>query len=157
MADTTTLQAIYDGLAQLCIEVGLRESVQILTPKDTPSTAMERSFSVMFPRTREREADNRGNPTNAIYMKGRVEIVLAHMANPKDQKITQRKAFEDEQNVLLKLMAAHGEPLCSVDIYDIQEIVRVMDPKHEWFFTTLKVNIAWWFDLSQEPVVENAR
>lgn len=157
MADTTTLQAIYDGISTLCVGVGLRESVQILTPKNTPSTSMDRSFSVMFPSTRERESDNRGNPDGWVYMKGRVEIVLAHMANPKDQRITQRKAFEDEQNVLLTLMAEHGEPLCSVDIYDVQEITRVMDPKNEWFFTTLKVNIAWWFDLAQERVVENAR
>ena len=157
MADTTTLQAIYDGISDLCVETGLRVSPQILTPKKAPSTALDRSFSVLFPKTREREADNRGNPANAVYMKGRVEIVITHMVNPKDHTITQRKAFEDEQNVLLKLMAAHGEPLCSVDIYDVQEITREMAPKEEWFFTTMKINIAWWFDLAQVPVVENAR
>lgn len=153
----STLQVVYDGITDIVRGVGLRKSPHILTPKESPGTTLDRSYSVHMPRSTEKPLETRAGPSGSMTWLHRVQIALVHQINPKDHEITQRKAFEDEQNIILHMMADLAGPMCPVEIDGIPEIKREVDAKAEWWYTTMTWDIRFEFDLSQDVVVEDAR
>lgn len=125
----------------------LHLSDQILDPKESPQTRLDRIFSLeMQSLNSGKYRDDRGG---RLRMGNEAVVRIAHRLNPKSQVATQRQAYSDEQDVIVRLMTTTRRPLCFTRIEYVRTR-RALNPQREWLFTDVTFSVEFDFEL---PVV----